>query len=206
MSKENFSLKKVSLTKSSPSVSLKKKGAIGIIKVNLNWNEGEKPGLIGKLFGGKKSIDLDLAAFVRLKDGSTHVIQALGDCFGNLNKPPYVQLLDDDRSGSSVDGEWLHVNGDKWNLVDEVLVYTFIYEGTANWGATDAVVTLHIPNESPIETCLTDGNNSKRLCAIARIVNDNDGIKVERINEFFHDQIKMDDAFNWGFKWTSGRK
>ena len=54
-----MSLKKITLEKSSPSVSLKKTGDnFGEIVLNLNWSQGEqKRGFFG---GGGKNIDLDL--------------------------------------------------------------------------------------------------------------------------------------------------
>lgn len=65
-----------------------------------------------------------------------------------------------------------------------MLIFTFIYEGVPNWSKTDGVVTIHVPEQPPIETRLTDGNNGRAMCAIARLVNENGSIKVERLNEF----------------------
>lgn len=40
MTTETINLNKISLTKDQPSISLTKKGDIGTIRVNLNWDEG----------------------------------------------------------------------------------------------------------------------------------------------------------------------
>ncbi len=200
-----ISLSKVSLTKEKPAISLTKRDNFGEIRINLNWHRGNgKSGLAG-IFGAK-GIDLDLGAFVELQDGYKSVIQALGNAFGNYHGEPYVQLQGDDRTGEVSDGEWLHINGREWKQIREVLIYAFIYQGVPSWDKTDGVVTIHMPDQPPIETRLTEGENRRTLCAIARLVNENGAIKVERINQYFKGQDEMDRAFGWGFRWSAGSK
>ncbi|WP_313161588.1 TerD family protein [Kosakonia cowanii] len=200
-----ISLSKVSLTKEKPAISLTKRDNFGEIRINLNWHRGNgKSGLAG-IFGAK-GIDLDLGAFVELQDGYKSVIQALGNAFGNYQGEPYVQLQGDDRTGEVSDGEWLHINGREWKQIREVLIYAFIYQGVPSWDKTDGVVTIHMPDQPPIETRLTEGENRRTLCAIARLVNENGAIKVERINQYFKGQDEMDRAFGWGFRWSAGSK
>lgn len=201
-----ISLSKVSLTKEKPAISLAKQDNFGEIRINLNWHRGSKSsGLLG-MFGGNKGIDLDLGAFIKLRDGQKTIVQALGNMFGSYHSHPYVQLQGDDRTGDVSDGEWIHVNGREWKNISEVLIYTFIYQGAPSWDKTDGIVTLHIPEQPPIETRLTEGDNKRTLCAIARLVNENGAIKIERINQFFKGQQEMDRAFGWGFRWTTGSK
>lgn len=200
-----ISLSKVSLTKEKPAISLTKRDNFGEIRINLNWHRGNsKSGLAGMF--GSKGIDLDLGAFVELQDGYKSVIQALGNAFGDYRDEPYVQLQGDDRTGDISDGEWLHINGREWKHIREVLIYAFIYEGVPSWDKTDGVVTIHVPDQPPIETRLTEGENRRTLCAIARLVNENGAIKVERINQYFKGQNDMDRAFGWGFRWSAGSK
>ena len=125
-------LDKISLTKKESSISLKKDDArFGRIRVNLNWNKKSKT---GGLFGmGKRGIDLDLGAFVEFDSGEFGVIQALGKTFGDLDNPPYVKLMGDDRTGEASEGEWLEINGDRWSSFRRILIFAFIYEGAANW-------------------------------------------------------------------------
>ncbi len=202
--KSSVNLSKVSLTKDKPSISLAKREDYGLIKVNLNWNQGEpQKGFFKKLLN--REVDLDLGCFVRLKNGQQDVVQALGRRFGSLQAAPYVHLLGDDRSGQNKDGEWLHINGQYWREIDEVLIYAFIYEGVANWAKTDGVVTLHVPNEPPIETRLVDGNQNN-MCAIARVVNEGGSMKVERLNRYFPGHPQLDQAYGWGFRWGAGSK
>lgn len=201
-----ISLSKVSLTKEKPAISLAKKDNFGEIRINLNWHRGSKTsGLLG-MFGGDKGVDLDLGAFIALRDGPKTVVQALGNAFGSYHSEPYVQLQGDDRTGDVSDGEWIHINGREWQNIREVLIYAFIYQGAPSWDKTDGVVTLHVPEQPPIETRLTEGDNKRTLCAIARLINENGAIKIERINQFFKGQQEMDRAFGWGFRWSSGSK
>lgn len=202
-------LSKVSLTKEKPAISLTKKDDFGKIRINLDWHRESKSGgsgLLGGLFGGNKGIDLDIGAFVELQDGYKSVIQALGNGFGDFNRMPYVELQGDDRTGDVAGGEWIFINGREWKNIKQVLIFTFIYEGVPNWSKTDGVVTIHVPEQPPIETRLTDGNNGRAMCAIARLINENGSIKVERLNEFFKGHRDMDNAYGWGFRWTAGSK
>ncbi|GKX50287.1 TerD family protein [Budvicia aquatica] len=206
-SQPSVNLSKISLTKESPRVNLNKKDDFGLIRVNLNWNQKvESKGFLNNLLGSNKAIDLDLGVFVRLKNGEQGVIQALGNTFGSFNSPPYIELQGDDRTGAVTDGEWLHINGSQWKNIDEVLVFAFIYKGVPNWAQTDGVVTIHMPGQGPIETRLTEGQNRNGMCAIARLVNNNGAISIERINQYFSGHKDMDNAFRWGFRWSAGSK
>lgn len=203
-------LSKVSLTKEKPSISLTKRDDFGEIRVNLNWKQGgggQKTGFLKGVFNNSnKGIDLDLGAFVELKDGYRCVVQALGNRFGDLAGEPYVQLQGDDRTGAISEGEWLHVNGRQWKELKEVLIFAYIYEGVASWENTEGVVTIHVPGQPPIETFMNEGNNRRNMCAIARLVNDGGSIRVERVNQFFSGHADMDKAFGWGFRWSAGSK
>ena len=199
---ERVNLSKITLTKDKPKIDLEKKENIDLIRVNLNWNQGS--GFWNKFM--KKSIDLDLAAYISLKDGGKFIIQALGKSFGSFEYPPYVYLLGDDRTGSTTDGEWMHINGKQFDKIDEIVIFTFIYEGVANWGETDGKVKIFVPGNPEIETFLTDGSNDHSHCVIARISNKSGKICVERINRYYKSHKAIDKAFKWGFRWVSASK
>lgn len=203
-------LSKVSLTKEKPSISLSKKDDYGQIRVNLNWNQraasNSGGGFLKGIFNNNKGVDLDLAAFVELKDGYRTIVQALGNKFGSFRSEPFVELKGDDRTGAASDGEWIHINGSEWKQIKEVLIFTFIYEGVPSWENTDGIVTLQVPGQPPVETALTEGNNRQNMCAIARLINDNGAIRVERINRYFSGHQELDQAFGWGFNWRAGSK
>jgi len=190
-------LSKISLTKAQPKVDLTKRaGALGLIKANLNWIQAS-----GGFFSS--AIDLDLGAFVELNNGQKALVQALGK---RLEFTPYVELLADDRTGKSVDGEWLHINGDKIQDVKRMIIFAFIYEGSPNWEKANAQVTLHVPDMAPIESKLTEKSKSKRFCAIAEITVSNGKVQVEQLNKLFDGHKDCDQHFGWGFTWTEGRK
>ena len=117
-----------------------------------------------------------------------------------------MELKGDDRTGAASDGEWIHINGSEWKQIKEVLIFTFIYEGVPSWENTDGIVTLQVPGQPPVETALTEGNNRQNMCAIARLINDNGAIRVERINRYFSGHQELDQAFGWGFNWRAGSK
>ena len=211
----SINLSKITLTKNQSSINLKKRDDFGKISVNLNWNQrpdsstqAPKKGLLGDLFKQHKAvgIDLDVGAMIHLKNGEKTLIQALGNRFGNLQSAPYVLLRADDRTGQVSGGEWLDINGQQWSQIEEVFIFAFIYEGAPNWAQTDGVVTIHVPDQPPIETRLTEGAGNLPMCAIARLVNQQGSINVERINQYFKGHQEMDKAFNWGFSWKRGSK
>ena len=211
----SINLSKITLTKNQSSINLKKRDDFGKISVNLNWNQrpdsstqAPKKGLLGDLFKQHKAagIDLDIGAMIHLKSGEKTLIQALGNRFGNLQSAPYVLLRADDRTGQVSGGEWLDINGQQWSQIEEVFIFAFIYEGVPNWAQTDGVVTIHVPDQPPIETRLTEGTDNLPMCAIARLVNQQGSINVERINQYFQGHQEMDKAFNWGFSWKRGCK
>lgn len=200
-------LSKVSLTKNESTISLKKDdGKFGLIRVNLNWNQKKTS---GGLFGlGKRGIDLDLGAFVEFKAGEFAVIQALGNSFGDINAMPYTKLLADDRTGTSTDGEWLEINGDRWPVFKRVLIFAFIYEGVANWQDTDGVIRLMVPGQPEIEVRMNELSSSRNdvMCSVALLENHDNQIRVNREVRFFAGHEPMDKGYGWGMRWRAGRK
>ncbi|MGE6106252.1 hypothetical protein [Aeromonas sobria] len=179
------------LTKEQPSVSLAKQHDFGRIRVNLNWTNSSPD----------SAIDLDVAAFVRLKNQKKTGVEALSRLFGDYDNVPYVALERDDRSGDNSHGEWLLINGAHWQQLDEVLIYAFIYSGASNWQSTQATIIIHIPGQPSITTRLTEGGEDRPVSVIARLINVDGTIKVERINQYFDGRESIDQAFGWGLEW-----
>jgi tellurite resistance protein TerA len=201
-------LEKITLDKRNPSISLEKKAqGFGEIVVNLNWNQGggAGKGFFGRLTGGRK-VDLDLGCLFKLKDGRGGAVQALGDTFGSLHQPPYIQLMGDDRSGASAQGEFLHINGQHWNELDRVALFAMIYEGAPNWAETDAVVTIQAPGQPTLEIRLDSHRNDQRMCALAMLENQGGNLKVTKLVEYFLDHRYLDQAYGFGLRWVAGSK
>ena len=183
-------------------VNLKKKVSIGEILINLNWDQPKK-----RFLFAPKPIDLDLGCLYELKNGRKGTVQALGNAFGHLNAEPWIALDGDDRTGASAAGENLRINGAKIPEIKRVLVYTFIYEGAANWQTANGVVTLRYPGNEDIIVRMDEYNNARRMCAIALLENDGgEGFSVEKQVTFFDGHAQMDKAYNWGMRWVPGRK
>lgn len=194
----------VSLTKRGEKVVLTKGGdGTGPVRVNLNWDQqaGARQGLFRKSGG----IDLDLGCLFELTDGTKGTVQALGNSFGNVDGPPYVQLDKDDRSGQATDGENLFINGAYADRVRRALVYAFIYEGVANWSEANAVVTIHPPGGAPITIRLDEHQNGKGMCGIC-LIEGGPSFSVERHVVYVGGHKDLDNQFGWGLNWTRGRK
>ena len=188
-------------------VSLKKGGQTGLgeILVNLNWNAKPK-GLLGGIFGGQ-GIDLDLGCLFELKDGRKGVVQALGNAFGSLTQPPYISLDGDDRTGAVAAGENLRIDGNQISFFKRILVYTFIYEGAANWQQADATVTIKYPGAEDLIVKMDSYNSNDVMCGLVLLENVNDEtFSVEKIVQFYPGHPQLDAAFHWGLQWRAGRK
>ncbi|MBQ6205535.1 MAG: TerD family protein [Oscillospiraceae bacterium] len=187
-------------------VSLRKRGKnLGEIVINLNWNQ---PTNRGGLFNFRPAaVDLDLGCLYELKDGTKGCVQALGKAFGSYSDIPYVTLDGDDRTGASVNGENLRVNGNKVSLIRRILVYTFIYDGAANWKEAAGVVTVKCADGQEIIVRMDEYGSNLGMCAIALLENDHDEtLSVEKVVKFFRGHSQMDEAFHWGLRWVRGKK
>lgn len=195
--------KKVNLQKTQNS-------GLGEILVNLNWNtKPAKQGFFAGLMGSKNSsgIDLDLGCLFELKNGRKGAVQALGNAFGSLQREPYIALDGDDRTGAVTTGENRRINGDRIAEIQRVLVYTYIYEGVANWKQADAVVTIRYPGAEDLVVKMDDYNSPKIMCGLVLLENINDEtFSVEKIVQFYQGHRDLDEAFHWGLSWTAGRK
>ena len=197
--------KKVELRKGQKVSLVKKGGTLGEIVINLNWSQPEKKsGFFGRF--RSNGIDLDLACLFELNDGSIGAIQALGNHFGELDYPPYIALDGDDRTGAVAAGETIRVNGKYADKIRRILVYTFIYEGAADWEEAKGVVTVKCPGSPELIVRMDEYGSRKRTCAIALLENVGGTFSVEKVVEFFDDSEQMDRAFDWGLRWTTGRK
>lgn len=190
-------------------VSLEKKAssALGEVLINLNWNQApQKKGLFSFL-KGNSGIDLDLGCLFELKNGGKGAVQALGNSFGSLSQMPYIALDGDDRTGQNTSGENLRINGAHVHDIKRILVYTFIYEGVANWKDVDGIVTVKCPPSQDIIVKMDEYNASMKMCAIAMLENENDEtFTVEKLIQFFNGHQEMDKAYHWNMQWTPGRK
>ncbi|MEU3526730.1 TerD family protein [Streptomyces sp. NPDC038707] len=206
-------LSKVTLTKAAPSVSLAKQGGTsGALRVNLNWQLTKQPtGWLGRL-SGQGGIDLDLCALYELADGHKGVVQALGNAFGSLHRPPYIHLDGDDRTGAAARGENLTVNLDHTRDFRRILVFVTIYEGARSFADLHATVTLQPQHGAPIEFSLDECTVASPVCALALITNTGGDLLVQREARYLvpergtSPQRTVDRAYDWGMNWTPGRK
>ena len=201
----NDAPRKVELRKGEK-VNLRKSGSnLGEILINLNWSQPQKRG--GLFAPTPQAIDLDLGCLFEFKNGFKGSVQALGNAFGSLTAPPFIALDGDDRSGSSANGENLRVNGKMISLIKRILIYTFIYEGAANWREAKGVVTVKCPGSQEIVVRMDEYGSTMPMCAIAMLENNNDEtFSVEKIVRFYQGHRFMDRDFNWGLNWVAGRK
>lgn len=178
-------------------VSLEKKPLIsGEIIINLDWHKGNDG-----------AIDLDLGCLYEMKDGKKGSVQALGNNFGKLDSYPYIALDADDRTGDREGGENLRVNAAEISRFKRILLYSFIYEGIANWREADGVATVRCPGNPDVIVKLDDFDTSDIMCAVAMLENvDGKTFSVEKIIKFFSGHSEMDKHYSWGLRWVKSKK
>lgn len=209
-------LTKVTLTKEAPTVSLTKQGGTsGTLKVNLSWQVRKQfkgwGAKLGRAIALHGDLDLDLCALYELADGSKGVVQALGNAFGSLHRPPWIHLDGDDRTGGS-SGENLTVNLDHRQHFRRIVVFVTVYEGARSFADLDATVTLRPEHGAPIEFSLGECTVPSTVCALALITNTGSDLLVQREANFLvprrgvSPQRTIDQAYGWGMNWTPGRK
>ncbi|MFJ3779410.1 TerD family protein [Streptomyces sp. NPDC090075] len=205
-------LSKVTLTKAAPSVSLAKQGGTsGSLRVNLNWQVRKQlPGWGGRR--GGSDLDLDLCALYELADGRKGVVQALGNAFGSVNRPPYIHLDGDDRTGAVSSGENLTVNLDHKQDFRRILVFVTIYQGASSFADLHATVTLQPQHGAPIDFSLDECTVPSTVCALALLTNTGGDLVVQREARYLvpergvSPQRTVDRVYGWGMNWTPGRK
>ncbi|MFJ8492780.1 TerD family protein [Streptomyces sp. NPDC094038] len=206
-------LSKVTLTKAAPSVSLAKQGGTsGALRVNLNWQVRKQLTGWGGRRGGAGDLDLDLCALYELADGRKGVVQALGNAFGALNRPPYIHLDGDDRTGAVSSGENLTVNLDRKQDFKRILVFVTIYQGATSFADLHATVTLQPQYGAPVDFSLDECTVPSTVCALALLTSTGGDLVVQREARYLvpergvSPQRTVDRAYGWGMNWTPGRK
>lgn len=210
-------LTKVTLTKSAPTVSLTKQGGIsGGMRINLNWEVRKQfkgwGAKLGRAVAMHSDLDLDLCALYELADGRKGVIQALGNAFGALDRPPFIHLDGDDRTGANASGENMSINLDHKNAFRRILIFVTIYEGARSFADLNAKVTLTPQHGASIDFSLDECTVPSTVCALALLTNEHGDLLVRRESRFLvpergvSPQRTVDYAYGWGLDWTPGRK
>lgn len=210
-------LTKVTLTKDAPAVSLTKQGGTsGAMRVNLNWEVRKQftgwGSKLGRAIANHADLDLDLCALFELSDGSKGVVQALGNAFGALHRPPFIHLDGDDRTGALASGENLTINLDHIQAFRRILIFVTIYEGARSFADLHATVTLQPQHGAPVDFSLDECTVPSTVCALALITNQGGDLIVQREARYLvpergvSPQRTVDYAYGWGMNWTPGRK
>ncbi|MGX1760812.1 TerD family protein [Streptomyces lydicus] len=221
-------LTKVTLTKDAPAVSLTKQGGTsGAMRVNLNWSAGSAGKRLGQTLGRKAmqamgargallppsgELDLDLCALYELTDGAAGVVHPLGNNFGALHAPPFIQLDGDDRTGAVAAGENLTINLDHQARIKRILIFVTVYAGARSFEGLSATVTLQPQHGAPVDFSLDACTVPSTVCALALITHTGGELVVQREARYLvpepgvSPQRTVDHAYGWGLDWSPARK
>jgi len=181
------------------------------ILFSVDWDNVvvKKSGFFGRLFKKmqKAGVDLDLGCMYELQDGTRGAIQAFGEKFGDFDKPPFLSLSGDERTGDTPGhDEVIHLNGKHWDQIKRVMVYIYIYDGALKWSDVKPKVFVDIPGEDDLLVTLRQVNDALPVCAVGEVQNIRGGIKLINHTEFFPGHEEMDRAFGFGLDWGEGKK
>jgi len=199
----------INLSKKGSNYSINLKKNNNELSFNLNWNSKTNSNQDNSLFGKIRNkllsddLDLDLGCMYRLKNGQQGVIQALGNSFGSLINSPYISLDGDDRSGENANGETLRFS--KIEELELAVIFAFIYEGAVNWKEAKGVATIKQPNNPDIIINLND-DSSKTMVGIAILLNENNNLRIEKLEKYYRSHKELDNDFGFGFRWVVGTK
>lgn len=213
-----LSLTKVTLEKrgDAQKIDLSKRTSTHPIHINLNWrplHEQERAteqtkgfgAFFGSLFQPRKDkTDLDLGCMYELQNGELGVIQPLGNYFGDKYQSPYIFLDKDDRSGQSQDGENLYLY--RPEFIKRVLVFAFIYEGTALFQSVQSQVQILDQGQYDITIQLNNPDEKNPFCAVCLIENHHNQVNIIKEERYFADHQQADLFYRFGFKWRTGSK
>ncbi len=194
----------LNLDKSRPVVSLDKNAqGFGEIKINLHWRQPtsnpQKTGLLGGLFSTKSSaVDLNIGCLYELYNGKTGAIQTLNHPIGSFEQEPYILLKANDQTGASIKNQWLHLNKQHWSKFKRLLIFAYIQEGSPNWAAIEAALTIEVEGETPLQIQLLEGSRVSNVCAIVLLENQADGLMVTRQARYFSGHKAMNKYYQWG--------
>lgn len=183
----------------------------GAIRIGAAWDPRRKKSqsFFGKLLKKtrKVNVDLDLGCLFELKNGQRGAIQAFGNLYGSYDQEPFIQLSGDERTGEARDDdETITINGARWNEIERLLVYIYIYDGARDWGQIAPQIQVRIPGQKPMVVSIASQHRDLGLCAIAGLVNVRGGISLTNHTEYFAGHAEMDRAFGYGLEWADGQK
>jgi tellurite resistance protein TerA len=172
------------------------------VAVHLDWDRPTRePGLLGFLqgLGGPPEVDLDLGCMYRLTTGRKGVVQALGGRLGARAAPPFIALDGDDRGGG--EGETLRLF--RPELIDLVVVFAMIYEGTETFARAGARVWVSGP-EGAVLVPLDAPDPRNTFCAALALRYDGAALRVTREERYFYGHKECDERYGFGFRWVHG--
>ncbi|MGY1899118.1 TerD family protein [Nocardia gipuzkoensis] len=193
----------LALTEDFPSVSLTALGATsGIMRVNLSWTSPPGEG---------SALDLDLCCFWELADGRKGDIRPVGD-FGSLERPPFIRLDADDRSGTGAAGENLEIDLGRAAEFRRILVFATLYDGAADFRGVRATAALYPAGGPPIEVTVDGCTDGSRDVVLVLIENTGADLVVRREGRFVPPPpnrprwgvTEVDKAYGWGLNWVRG--
>lgn len=187
------------------------------ISITLSWDrievEKENKGFFAKLLGKKETevieepADLDLGCLYELKNGERGCLQAFGEMFGSLEEAPFIYHTGDERTGDTegID-EQMIINGAKWDEIQRVLIYMYIYQGAPDWRTVLPEIMVDVPGAQDLKMSPHAKKPELVMCAVGMVENEDGNLRLKNFSEYFPGHAEMDRAYGFGLEWEDGEK
>lgn len=186
----------------------------GKVSVGLGWHNTvfvQPEGMFNNLFGSKKKkqvgVDLDLGCLYQLKDDTRGCLQGFGELYGSYDQPPFIHHSGDERTGDTEGhDERLEINGAKWDEIERLVIYTYIYEGPQQWADIQPEIEMMLPGDETIKYRLDTYQDSLPLYCFLLLENKDGDMRIHDVAEYFSGHAELSRAFGFGLRWEEGEK
>lgn len=174
------------------------------IKVNLLWHgfvEEHVSGLFKKKTKYRAVLpDYDMCCVYEMLDGTTGIIDSKIDLFGDYDNFPFVNVDKDDKSGNSVDGETITVNGNKLSEFNKIVIYARISDWSDNWNKTDSKIICKFGSNLNEEIIMNEFEETDNIYGIISIILNDGYYEFSSVNKFYPDSQSLIDDFGINYK------
>ncbi|MBQ7503381.1 TerD family protein [bacterium] len=164
------------------------------MRIHLTWRPNRRA--FAALRGRRADQQLDLGCMALLRDGSKHLLQNLGGYGGSGEASPYITLRRIGSGPAASDILQIH----RPELIDRLLIYTFIYKGSLSFADLDASLQINF-RTGCLQIPLTSPAEDRLFCALCDLKSDGSNLTAVKEEAYFHSHSEADSCYHFGFEW-----
>lgn len=164
--------------------------------------------------GGKTGADLDIGCLYWTDDGRRGAIQSVHPVSGDdadrrqarlvADGVSIIELLSDDETGRSLDGENLIL--ERPDLISFMVVFVSIYDGTSDFRRVGANVTVRRANRAVARAGLASPDPGLNWCAVLLMGRRDNKLLLVHEERYFLSAYHADQHYGFKLSWGLGTK